>query len=54
MDINTAINTLVQAVQVAQTKGAYNLQEAAALYEAIKSLAEHTKQQENTNEVEHD
>tara|TARA_R100001082_G_C4255796_1_gene113423 strand:+ start:51 stop:230 length:180 start_codon:yes stop_codon:yes gene_type:complete len=36
MDQNQALNTLVQAVNLAQQRGAYNLKEAAVLSSAIE------------------
>jgi len=36
MDQNQALNTLVQAVNLAQQRGAYNLKEAAVLSTAIE------------------
>lgn len=39
------VEILVKAVIVAQAKGAYSLEDAALLYQAIKSLQEASKPQ---------
>ena len=55
MNLNTTINILIQAANLAQSKGAYSLQEAALVYEAIQNITNYIKeQQENTNEVKDD
>jgi hypothetical protein len=38
MNQNEALNVLVQAVNVAQSKGAYSLQEAAVITEAVSTF----------------
>ena len=38
MNQNEALNLLVQAVNLAQQKGAYSLQEAAAIAQAVQAL----------------
>ena len=38
MNQNEALNVLVQAVNLAQSKGAYSLQEAAAITEAVSTF----------------
>ena len=38
MDQNEALNLLVQAVNLAQQKGAYSLQEAAAIAQAVQTF----------------
>ena len=38
MDQNQALTVLVQAVQIAQSKGAYSLQEAAAVSTAVSAF----------------
>lgn len=44
-----ALNILVQAVHIGQTKGAYNLQEAKLIAEAVEVFV---KKPEQTNKVE--
>ena len=38
MNQNEALNVLVQAVNLAQSKGAYSLQEAAAITQAVSTF----------------
>jgi hypothetical protein len=46
--VNQAVNLLVQAAQLAQKRGAYNLDEAALLSQAINVL---TASSEDTSEL---
>jgi hypothetical protein len=48
MDQNQAINVLVQAAQVAQSKGAFTLQEAVTIAKAIEAF---TPAKESSEEV---
>ncbi len=54
MDQNQALNTLVQAVNLAQQRGAYNLKEAAVLASAVQVFtppAEETDESESAEEA---
>ena len=44
MDQNQALNTLVQGVNVAQQRGAFNLKEAAALSSAVEVFVPPTEE----------
>ena len=55
MDQNQALNTLVQAVNLAQQRGAFNLKEAAVLANAVQVFtppAEESDEPEETTEAE--
>ena len=56
MDQNQALNTLVQAVNLAQQRGAFNLKEAAVLANAVQVFtppaAEETVEEAETEAVE--
>ena len=53
MDQTQALNVLVQAAQVAQSKGAFSLQEAAMVAEATSAFApaQETSEPVATNDV---
>jgi hypothetical protein len=51
MTTEQAINTLIKAVEVAQTKGAYTLADANAILEAIKALGAKPETKEEPEEV---
>ena len=44
MEQNEALNLLVQAVNLAQQKGAYSLQEAAAIAQAVQTFTSSQEQ----------
>ena len=52
MDQNQALNTLVQAVNLAQQRGAFNLKEAAVLSSAVEVFTPPAEETEVTEEVE--
>ena len=49
MNQNEALNLLVQAVNLAQQKGAYSLQEAAAIAQAVQTFT--PPQEQNLSDV---
>ena len=53
MDQNQALNTLVQAVNLAQQRGAFNLKEAALLANAVQVFtpAEETSESDTAEEA---
>ena len=51
MDTNQALNVLIQAVNVAQKRGAYNLQEASTISNAVSVfVTEPSSEIETTDE----
>jgi hypothetical protein len=38
LDLNSALNVLIQGVQIAQKAGIYNFQDSASIYQAIYSI----------------
>tara|TARA_R110002020_G_scaffold18560_5_gene64615 strand:+ start:43 stop:228 length:186 start_codon:yes stop_codon:yes gene_type:complete len=52
MDQNQALNTLVQAVNLAQQRGAFNLKEAAVLANAVQVFTPATPVEETVEETE--
>jgi|2_EtaG_2_1085320.scaffolds.fasta_scaffold23600_4 hypothetical protein len=56
MEQNQALKVLLQAATVAQTRGAYSLQEAGAIAQAVAvfTVSSSTNVEDNTNKEEND
>jgi len=46
LDLNSALNVLIQGVQIAQKAGIYNFQDSASIYQAIYSIQTLAKRSE--------
>lgn len=46
IDLNSALNILIQGVQIAQKAGIYNFQDSASIYQAIHSIQTLAKKSE--------
>lgn len=46
LELNTALNILIQGVQIAQKQGIYNFQDSASIYQAISSIQHLARQSE--------
>jgi hypothetical protein len=46
LDLNSALNILIQGVQIAQKAGIYNFQDSASIYQAIYSIQTLAKKSE--------
>lgn len=49
MDHLTAIQTLLQGISVAQSKGAFSLRDSCLLYQAVEAIESHLKKEQQPN-----
>jgi len=52
LDLNSALNVLIQGVQIAQKAGIYNFQDSASIYQAIYSIQTLAKRSEEKQKAQ--
>lgn len=52
LDLNSALNILIQGVQMGQKAGIYNFQDSASIYQAIYSIQTIAKQTEERQKMQ--